>query len=132
MLACDFFVVVTATFRIFYVFVVLEVGTRRIRHWNVTEHPTAEWTAQQFRMVMLGDERHRFLIHDRDSIYSDCVDRTIAGVRTQALAPAFRMLPTWRRCRPAIESATVTGSSPHRFSAVFIISTISNCELPEH
>jgi transposase InsO family protein len=45
-LACDFFVTVTATFRVLYVFVVLEVGTRRILHWNVTEHPTADWTAQ--------------------------------------------------------------------------------------
>jgi putative transposase len=36
MLACDFFVVVTATFRVVYVFVVMEVGTRRIVHWNVT------------------------------------------------------------------------------------------------
>ena len=41
-LASDFFVVVTATFRILYVFVVLEVGTRRILHWNVTAHPTAD------------------------------------------------------------------------------------------
>src|SRR5262245_41230295 len=48
-LACDFFVAVTATFRILYVFVVLEVGTRRIVHWNVTAHPTADWTAQHFR-----------------------------------------------------------------------------------
>src|SRR5262245_18112854 len=46
-LATDFFVVVTASFRVLYVFVVLEVGSRRILHWNVTEHPTAEWTAQQ-------------------------------------------------------------------------------------
>src|SRR5262245_42537078 len=61
-------------------FVVLDVGTRRIRHWNVTEHPTAEWTAQQFRMVMSGDEAHRWLIHDRDSIYSVEVDRTITGM----------------------------------------------------
>lgn len=45
-LACDFFVAVTATFRVVYVFVVLEVGTRRIVHWNVTAHPTADWTAQ--------------------------------------------------------------------------------------
>jgi hypothetical protein len=44
MVACDFFVVVTATFRVLYVFVVLEVGTRRIVHHNVTAHPTAEWT----------------------------------------------------------------------------------------
>jgi len=48
LLASDFFVVVTATFRMVYVFVVLEVGTRRILQWNVTAHPTADWTAQQF------------------------------------------------------------------------------------
>ena len=67
-LASDFFVVVTATFRILYVFVVLEVGTRRILHWNVTAHPTADWTAQQFWMIVRGDQAHRFLIHDRDTI----------------------------------------------------------------
>jgi transposase InsO family protein len=79
-LACDFFVAVTATFRVWYVFVVLEVGTRRVLHWNVTEHPTAEWTAQQFRMLVSGDEAHRFVIHDHDAIYSECVDRTIAAM----------------------------------------------------
>jgi putative transposase len=60
-LACDFFVVVNATFRVYYVFVVLEVGSRRIRHWNVTAHPRAEWTAQQFRTVMSGEEPVRCL-----------------------------------------------------------------------
>jgi transposase InsO family protein len=73
-LASDFFVVVTATFRILYVFVVLEVGTRRILHWNVTAHPTADWTAQQFPMIVSGDQAHRFVIHDRDTIYSNGVD----------------------------------------------------------
>ena len=72
-LASDFFVVVTATFRILYVFVVLEVGTRRILHWNVTEHPIADWTAQQFRMIVPGDQAQRFVIHDRDTIYSEGV-----------------------------------------------------------
>jgi len=42
MLASDFCVIVTATFRVIYLFVVLEVGTRRIVHWNVTDHPTAD------------------------------------------------------------------------------------------
>jgi hypothetical protein len=69
-LACDFFVTVTATFRTVYVFVVLEVGTRRIVHWNVTAHPTADWTVQQFRAFVPGDQPQRFLIHDRDSIYA--------------------------------------------------------------
>ncbi len=50
--ACDFFVVVTATFRTLYVFVILELGTRRILHHNVTAHPTAEWTLQQFREAL--------------------------------------------------------------------------------
>src|SRR6516225_12452763 len=53
--ACDFFVVVTATFRKLYVFVIMELGTRRILHQNVTAHPTAEWTLQQFREA-LADE----------------------------------------------------------------------------
>jgi transposase InsO family protein len=92
---------------VFYVFVVMEVGTRRIRHWNVTEHPTAEWTAQQFRMLIAGDEPHRFLIHDRDSIYSAEVDRTITAMgftilKTPVRAPqanAFceRLIGTIRR-----------------------------------
>jgi hypothetical protein len=46
--------------RLMYVFVVLDVGTRRIMHGNTTEHPTAAWTAQQFRMIVAGDEAHRF------------------------------------------------------------------------
>ena len=89
-LACDFFVAITATFRVLYVFVVLEVGTRRIRYWNVSEHPTAEWTAQQFRMMMSGDEPHRFLIHDRDSIYSDRVDRAIGAMGLTILKAPVR------------------------------------------
>ena len=41
LVACDFLVAVTARFRVFYVFVVMEVGSRRILHYNVTAHPTA-------------------------------------------------------------------------------------------
>jgi hypothetical protein len=46
--AWDFFVSVTATFQVLYVFVAMEVGSRRILHANVTAHPTAEWTIQHF------------------------------------------------------------------------------------
>jgi putative transposase len=106
-LASGFFVVVTATFRLVYVFVVLEAGTRRIMHWNTTAHPTAAWTAQQFRMIVAGDEAYRYVIHDRDSIYSEGVDRTLAAMgltvlRTPVRAPqanAFceRLVGTIRR-----------------------------------
>src|SRR5207248_2296113 len=89
-LASDFFVVVTATFRILYVFVVLEVGTRRILHWNVTTHATADWTAQQFRMIVPGDEAHRFVIQDRDTIYSEGVDRTLEAMGLTVLKTPVR------------------------------------------
>jgi hypothetical protein len=79
-LASDFFVVVAARFRVLYAFVLLEVGTRRILQWNVTAHPTAAWTAQQFRMIVPGDQLHRFVIHDRDTIYSERFDRTLLAV----------------------------------------------------
>src|SRR5262245_51554849 len=106
-LPSDFFVVVTATFRLLHVFVVLEVGTRRIVHWNVTAHPTADWTAQQFRMIVSGEQPHRYVIYDRDCIYSEGVDRTLAAMgltvlRTPVRAPqanAFceRLVGTMRR-----------------------------------
>jgi putative transposase len=100
-LACDFFVAVTVTFRLFYVFVVLEVGTRR-QGWNVTDHPTADWTAQQFRMVISGDQTHRSVIHDRDSIYSEGVDRTITAIGLTVLKTPVR--GRLRRMRFAIGS----------------------------
>ena len=68
--ACDFCVVVTATFRLLYVFVVMEHATRRILHTNVTAHPTASWTLQQLREAIPADHTYRCLIHDRDSIFS--------------------------------------------------------------
>src|SRR5215467_5699088 len=48
-----------------YVFVIMELDTRRILHFNVTQHPTAEWTLQQFRECVSDDEGYRFVIHDR-------------------------------------------------------------------
>jgi transposase InsO family protein len=89
-LACDFCVAITATFRVFYVFVVLDIGTRRILHWNVTDHPTAEWTAQQFRMVVSGDQPYRWLIHDRDRIYSEGVDASLAAMGLSILKTPVR------------------------------------------
>jgi len=65
------------------VLVVLEVGTRRIIHWNVTAHPTAAWTIQQFRAIVLGDQPQRFLIHDRDSVYAVAVESMLSPLTTR-------------------------------------------------
>jgi putative transposase len=48
-------------------------------------HPTADWTAQQFRR--LSDHAHRFVIRDRDTIYSKGVDRTIEALGVTVLTP---------------------------------------------
>ena len=81
-IASDFFVVVTATFQLVYVFVIMEVATRRVLHFNVTRHPTTDWTLQQFRECIVGDEEYRFIIHDRDRIYSRDLD---VGLKTLGL-----------------------------------------------
>jgi transposase InsO family protein len=90
LIACDFVTVVTARFRVLYVLVVMEIGTRRILHCNVTAHPTAEWTAQQFREAIPSDHGYRFLIHDRDSIFSREVDTTIENLGVQVLRTPVR------------------------------------------
>ena len=78
--ACDFFVAVTATFRLLYVFVVIEHGSRRLVRVAVTAHPTAAWTLQQLREVVGFDRAHRYLIHDRDSIFARSLDESIRNL----------------------------------------------------
>ena len=88
--ACDFLVCVTASFRVLYVFVAMEIGSRRILHSNVTGHPTAEWTTQQFREFLAFDHPYRFLIHDRDSIFSSAVDEALKGFGIRVLKTPVR------------------------------------------
>jgi putative transposase len=105
--ACDFCVVVTATFRLLYVFVVMEHATRRILHVNVTAHPTAHWTLQQLREALPADHPYRFLLHDRDSIFTRQLDESIRHLRLrivktppqcpQANALCERLIGTLRR-----------------------------------
>jgi len=75
----DFFTVPTATFRILYVFVILHHERREIVHFNVTEHPTAEWTAQQLVDAFPFDSASRYLLRDRDSIYGGKFRNRVKG-----------------------------------------------------
>jgi putative transposase len=88
--ACDFCVAVTATFRLLYVFVVIEHASRRLLHVNVTASPTAEWTLQQLREALPADHGYRFLIHDRDSIFSRALDQSIRHLGLNVLKTPVR------------------------------------------
>jgi putative transposase len=83
--ACDFFVAVTATFRLLYVFVVIEHGSRRLVRVDVTAHPSADWTLQQLREVVGFDDTQRYLIHDRDSIFAKHLDESIEALGLSVL-----------------------------------------------
>src|SRR6476659_7184708 len=84
-LACDFFVAVTATFRMLYVFVVIDHGTRRLAHVNVTAHPSADWTLQQLRLVVGEEGGHRYLIHDRDKIFAKHLNDSIRALGIEVI-----------------------------------------------
>jgi len=88
--ACDFFTSVIATFQVLYVFIAMETGSRRILHCNVTDQPTAEWTRQQFCSFLDGDFGHRYVIHDRDSIFSAEVDKALEGFGMTVLKTPVR------------------------------------------
>ena len=86
----DFFVVPTMTFRLVYVLVILRHARRRVVHVNVTESPTAEWTAQQIVNAFPWDTAPRYLLRDRDAIYGDVFKSRVAGLGIQLVATAPR------------------------------------------
>ena len=75
LIALDFFTVSTATFRVLFVLVILTHSRRRLVHLNVTEHPTAEWTARQLLEACALEEGPRYLIRDRDQVYGERFSR---------------------------------------------------------
>jgi putative transposase len=91
LVACDFFVAVTGTFRMLYVFVVIEHRSRKLIHCRVTAHPSASWTLQQLRGAVGYDGGYEFLIHDRDSIFASYLDESIERL-------GIRVLKTPPRC----------------------------------
>ena len=106
--AIDFLTVPTVMFKTIYVFVVLSLDRRRIVHLNVTAHPTGEWTARQIIQAFLLDAARRFLIRDRDRIYSGEVESAlritgikaiqicvVAASRRQLSSPADHPPPTY-------------------------------------
>ncbi len=76
----DFFIVPTVGFKVLFVLVVLSHHRRRIVHFNVTENPTAEWTAQQIVEAFPYDTAPRYLLRDRDKVYGDYFQKRVKGL----------------------------------------------------
>ncbi len=73
-----------------YVFVVIEHGSRRLVRLDVTAHPSADWVLQQMREVVGIDNTHRYLLHDRDSIFAKHLDESIEVLGLRVLKSPVR------------------------------------------
>jgi putative transposase len=86
----DLFTVPTATFRVLFCLVVLSHDRRRVLHFNVTEHPTAQWAAQQLVEAFPEVVSARYLLRDRDRIYGEYFRQRVRGLGLKEVLSAPR------------------------------------------
>jgi transposase InsO family protein len=91
----DFFTVPTFRFQVLYVFLVLAHDRRRIVHFNVTAHPTAEWTAQQLREAFPFEQVPKYLLRDRDRIFGTDFTKQVEELGIEEVLSAPRS--PWQR-----------------------------------
>jgi hypothetical protein len=96
--AMDFLVVPTINFRLLFALVILRHERRRLVSLSVTDHPTAEWIAQQITEAFPWDSAPTHLIRDRDASYGHAVTKRLAamGIRDHPIAP--RSPWVWSTC----------------------------------
>ena len=90
LVSIDFFVVPTARFAVLFVFIVLRHERRRIEHFGVTAHPSADWVAQQMREAFPWDTAPWYLIRDRDGAYGESFRSTIMAMGAKEVVTAPR------------------------------------------
>jgi putative transposase len=88
LVSLDFFTVPTARLRVLFVLVVLAHDRRRVVHFNVTEHPTAHWTAQQIVEAFPNDSAPSYLLRDRDRVYGEHFRHRVKGMRIEEVLTA--------------------------------------------
>jgi len=86
----DFFAVPTITFKLLYCFFVIDHRRRRVFHFNVTAHPTAEWVCQQLRDAFPNDGTYKYAIVDRDSKFSAEVLALLKSSAVDPVRTSFR------------------------------------------
>src|SRR5262245_9731142 len=90
LVSIDFFTVPTLQLRVLFVFVVLAHERRRVLHFNVTEHASAEWTAQQIVEAFPDDSAPKYLLRDRDGVYGHHFRNRVEGMGVQEVLTAAR------------------------------------------
>jgi transposase InsO family protein len=90
LVSMDFFTVTTVRFEILYVLIVLAHDRRRVRHFNITAHPSAAWTAQQVVEAFPWQTAPPYLLRDRDGIYGADFRRRVAGLGIEEVLTAPR------------------------------------------
>ena len=84
----DFFTVPTIRLRVLFVFLVLQHRRREVLHFNITDHPTSEWVAQQIVEAFADREAPRYLIRDRDGVYGNEVRRRLKSLQIEEVLTA--------------------------------------------
>ena len=89
LVSIDFLVVPTVRFKMLYVLVFLSIKRRCVIHFNVTAHPTAQWTAQQVVEAFPWDSAPKYLLRDRDSIYGEWFRRRVQSMGIEEVVTAY-------------------------------------------
>jgi transposase InsO family protein len=90
LVALDFFTVPTVGFKVLFVLIVLAHERRRVLQFNVTEHPTARWTAQQLVEAFPWDTAPKYLLRDRDAMYGNLFQRCVKSLGIEQVLAAPR------------------------------------------
>ena len=133
----DFFTVATIRFQVLYVFLVLAHDRRRIVHFNVTAHPTAEWTGQQLREAFPFEKMPRYLLRDRDGIIGGDFTKEVRSlgieevlsaprspwqsVHERVIGSIRREAAGWRR-----RTILVNGPAPSLWGRTLLISSLGS------
>ena len=112
----DLFTVPTASLRLLYGFCVIERGRRHIVHFNATFHPTSAWVIQQLREAFPFDTAPRYLIFDRDAIFSRAVVEFITAMGTKPIRISYRSPWHADRHRIGVEFMRIDSERPSRAS----------------
>jgi len=89
-ISIDYFCVPTISYKLLHVFVFLSYERRKIIHYNVTFHPTSEWTVQQLKNAFYDSEIPKYLIRHRDSIFGNLFKNSVSSFGINEIVTAYR------------------------------------------